>query len=501
MWKIAAGLLIAAGLSAPAAHAEKTMRIGLTGLSPNLFDPYSNTGLPNTYSWSAVFDGLTVIDDNGAVRPWLAESWENIDPLTWRFKLRPGVVFSDGTPMTAEAVVAVGEFLTDPANQVEVVARMMSFLGAVKAIDPLTVEIRTKVPTPMLPRYLPQFYISQPDQLRRIGIKEFARKPVATGPFVLDDITANKATFHAHTSSWRKPKVDRVELLVVPDAAARRLAVEAGNMEIALQLGPEEAAAIAGGGGRQFTWLDNALWAYHFNQTGGSPYRFAPFNDIRVREALNIAVDRDAIVKTLLDGKTTAATQPAPPSTYGYNPDLPKIPYDPARARKLLAEAGYPDGFRFVLEATVGSNANDAAILQTVAQHLAKIGVTVEIRPISTPQLIRNVMEGTWHEAMFGLMYSHEPTADALRGLSTSSCTWAHPFYCNPKASADMAVAETTFDAAKGLELRHQVMAAYRADWAAIFMYQMVRFAGARAGVSGLKVINNYIYFDELEMR
>jgi peptide/nickel transport system substrate-binding protein len=493
--------LVLAVLFATPAAAQSTLTVGITGLSPNVFNPYSNTGLPFTYSWSAVFDGLTFIDDRGEVRPWLAESWDNPDPLTWRFKLRDGVSFSDGSPLTADAAVAVGEIMTAADTSANAVVRMMSFLAGVRALDARTVEITTKTPVPLLPRFLPQFYIGEPNRLRRLGLDRFAREPVATGPFALESFAPNKATFRAHAGSWRRPKFDRLDLLVVPDSAARRAAVQSGTMDIALGLGPEETASIVAGGGRQFTWRDNALWAYHFNGLGGNPYRYAPFNDIRVREALNIAIDREAVIASLLDNQTVAATQPATESSFGFNADLPPIPYDPERARRLLAEAGHARGLDIVLEVTVGASANDSAIAQAVAQQLATVGVKVDVRQISTLQLIRNVMEGTWGEAMFGLHYSLEPTADALRGLDTASCLWHHPWYCNPATTADIQAAHAATDRETQLALRHKVMAAYRADWPAIFMHQAVRFAGAKAGIGGFTVMNNYILYDRIERK
>ena len=498
MKRFAVLALILSAVSAAPAAAEKTLRIGVTGLAPSVFNPYANTGLPYTYSWSAVFDALTVIDAKGVVQPWLATSWENVDPLTWRFVLRDDVLFSDGTTMTADAAVAVGELLINIDQSRSVVARMMSFLESFRAIDARTVEIKTKIPIPLLPRFLSMFYISEPERLRRLGIDEFGRQPVATGPFVLETFAPNRATLRAHTSSWRRPQVDRLEIRAAPDAATRRAAVESGQMDIAMNMGPEETGAIIASGGKRVTWRDNSLWAFHFNGTDGTPYRYAPFNDIRVREALNIAIDRKTIIETFLENQTVAATQPGTETAFGFNPDLPPIPFDPDRARRLLAEAGHASGLNVVLEVTVGSAPNDGAIAQTVAQQLGDVGVKVEVRQISTPQLIRNVVEGTWGEAMFGLHYSLEPTADVLRGLDTASCLWPHPWYCNPATTADIRAGHAEFDPDKALALRQKVMAAYRADWPAVFMYQAVRFAGLRGNISGFAIANNYIYYDKI---
>jgi peptide/nickel transport system substrate-binding protein len=488
-------------VSAQAPRAETNLRVGITALPPSLFNPYANTGLPYVYVWSAVFDGLTFIDEQGVVKPWLATSWRNVDPLTWQFDLRRDVMFSDGTPFTANAVVAVTELLTSPAAVKEVVARMMSFLDSARAIDDYTVEIRTKVPTPLLPRFLPQFHIVAPAQLKSLGLEGFARAPIGTGPFMVDRIEANAVTFKAHQTSWRKPTIGRLEFLVNAEASARKLAVLSGRLDIAMNLGPEETAAIVEAGGHEVFWRDAAIWAYHFVGTKDNPFGLAPFKDIRVREALNIAIDRKTIIKALLADHTVAATQPAPEHTYGFNPQLLPIPYDPAKARRLLTEAGYPQGFKFTMEATVGSSASDTLIHQTVAQYFADVGVQMEVRPISTNQLIRNVVEGGWGGDVFGLYYNQEPTADALRALDTHSCLWHHSWYCNPSTTPLITAAHREFDAGRSVNLRQQIMAAYRNDWAAIYMQQAVRFAGLAPKVSGLKVVNNFILFDQIRMQ
>ncbi|MDX2225033.1 MAG: ABC transporter substrate-binding protein, partial [Rhodospirillaceae bacterium] len=309
------------------------LRIGTTAMPPSLGNPFRNTGTPHVFTWSAVFDGLTRIDRNGVVRPWLAVGWENLNPLTWRLALRPGVKFSNGTPFTAEAVVNIVTFLTGPAAVREVVARELNFLASARAIDPLTVELTTKEPVPLLPRHLQLLYMVEPDAWRQLGPDGFARAPVATGPYAIDRMDESGWRLSAFAGSWRAPRVAKLRWIAAPDAASRVQAVLADQMDIALGLGPDEVAAIEAGGGKGATWRTAANWALQFHQVG----RNGPFNDRRVREALNLAVDRRALVDGLLAGTTVPATQPATQGTFGHNPDLPPIPHDPARARALLA--------------------------------------------------------------------------------------------------------------------------------------------------------------------
>jgi len=485
---------IAPILSKPApAQDGSEIRLAVNGLPPSQFNPYRNTGLPYVYTWSAVFDGLTSIDAEGNVQPALATSWENVDPLTWIFYLRDDVTFSNGRPFDAAAAVQAVKFLSSDDAAREVVGRMMSFLADARALDDHTVEITTSQPTPLLPRFFPQLYMVEPDHFRELGLEGFARDPIATGPFIVEDIRPERIMFRAFEDSWRAPRVDALEILAVPDNATRALAVTAGGLHVAMQLGPEEVRNISVSGGSYVSWRDAAIWAYNFIQ-GREP----ALADVRVREALNIAVDRQTIMDALLDNATIAATQPAPPTVYGFNPDLPPIPFDPDRARALLAEAGYPDGFEMVVEGTAGSSANDSAVNLTVAQFLGEIGVRMEVQTVNVNQLIRNVVEGTWDGQAFALHYNFEPTSEVLRALDTHSCLWGQPWYCNETVMPLIAQAATEFDPQRNLKLRQDIMAFYRNDWAALYMYQAPRFAGLAPGVSGLSVVNNVISYDTL---
>jgi peptide/nickel transport system substrate-binding protein len=474
-------------------RAETNLRVAINGLPPSQFNPYRNTGLPYVYTWSAVFDGLTAIDASGNVQPALATSWENIDPLTWIFRLREDVTFSNGRPFTADAVVNAVNFLSGEEAMREVVARMMFFLESARAIDDFTVEIKTSVPTPLLPRFFPQLYMVEPDYFQAVGLQAFSEAPIATGPFIVEEVRPERVDFRGFKKGWRPPVADRLEIMTVPDNATRALSVQAGRFDIALQLGPDESKAIQAQGGTQVTWRDAAVWAYNF-----FPEIQPALKDVRVREALNIAVDRDAIIAALLDGATIPATQPAPPEVYGYNADLPAIPYDPDRSRRLLREAGYGEGFKLEMEAVSGSSANDSAVNLTVAQYLDAIGVEMEIRTITVNQLIRNVVEGTWTGSAFALHFNFEPTSDVLRALDIHSCLWANPWYCNEAVMPLIAAAQTELDPVLNLSLRRDIMRFYREDWAALYMYQAPRFAGTAPGVTGLNVVNNVIAFDRI---
>ena len=474
-------------------NAQEILRIGTTALPPTLGNPYRNTGTPHIYTWSATFDGLTRIDINGNLQPWLATDWNAIDDLTWHITLRDDVTFSNGVPFTADAVVGVLNYLTSDDAVREAVAREFSFIRTSHAIDPYTVEIITQLPTPHLPRTLPLLHMVEPGQWKRLGPEGFAREPVGTGPYHPTKFSATKIEYDAVPTSWRTPTIPRMEKIAAPEAYARTQAVLAGQMDIAMGLGPEEADLIAAAGGQGLSWPTAAMWAINFHHGRGNP-----LDDVRVREALNIAIDRRALVDGLLAGIPELPTQPATSVVYGFDPDLPPIPFDVDRARALLAEAGYPDGFPFVVQGVIGSGANDAAMYQKVAQDLLAIGVTMEIRTFPVSQLIRSVMEGGWDGDAFGVTFAAEPTVDVLRPLRNHSCLWVHPWYCDERIMPTIEEALVTFDVERGLKLRHDVMRFYREEWVALYLYQIVRFAGTRGNVRGFTEVHGYVSYEDI---
>jgi peptide/nickel transport system substrate-binding protein len=472
---------------------ETILRVGTTTMPPSVGNPFRNTGTPHVFTWSSIFDGLTRIDERGIVGPWLAVSWQNTDSLTWRLKLRPNVTFSNGEPFTADAVVNVVAFFKAPAAAREVIARELGFISSARKIDDLTVELTTDKPTPHLPRALPIMYMVAPKQWQNLGPDGFGQNPSGTGPFKLDRADLAGWRMSAFKDSWRAPKFDRLNWLSVPDASARVQAVLANQMDIALGIGPDDVSAVEAGGGRGLTWRNASVWAINFHHSKDTPLK-----DVRVRQALNYAVDRDALVEGLLSGTTVPATQPGPSNAYGYDPEIPPIPFDPEKAKALLAEAGYPEGFKFVVQGVIGAGPADGAVYQKVAQDLAAIGVTMEIRSFPTNELIRAVVEGSWDGDAFGLTYATEPTVDVLRPMQNHSCFWSKPWYCDQSIMPTITAALAEFDQQKGLMLRQEVMRFYREQYVSLYLYELPRFAGLRAAINGFKEVHGFVNFDQI---
>jgi peptide/nickel transport system substrate-binding protein len=476
-----------------AAAKTDTLRVAVSTLPLQQANPFTSSLMPTITTTGAIFDSLTKYSRAGRVEPWLAVAWENVDTKTWRFKLRPNVSFSNGAPLTAAAVAATAEYFIARARPTENIVRELPRLAAARVVDPLTVEIVTAEPMPLFPRYATMFLVPDMKALDALGIEAFAKQPVGTGPYRLDRWAPGRASFSAFAGSWRAPKMPKLEIVALPETTARMQAVLSDQIDIATFLGPEEYEALKAAGHQAVAVADDTVngIALVTNREG------SPFKDVRVRRALNHAVNRPPMLEAIFAGLAKPANQPATRGEFGYNPDLPQYDYDPAKAKAMLAEAGYAEGFRFTMETTSISNVQ-LAYVQQVAADLAKIGVTMDIRPIAAPQYLKNLfMTGEYAEA-FTMPWTGVPVGDILRGIEMHSCAHNVPWTCDPGIMPLIERIKNEWDEPTSEKLRRELMAYYHAEAPAIFVYESVTFAGVRKGVTGYEDMFGFIPFERI---
>lgn len=472
--------------------AAETLRIGLTGLPAQRGNPYGGIYIPALWTLAASYDSLTRLRADGRLEPWLAVGWEATGPTTWRFVLRQGLAFADGTPFDAAAVAAAVNALAGPAAAETPLGRELATLKSARVLTPVEVEIETDAPNPMLPNEVAYLLVPSPRAWAAGGAEGLAANPVGTGPYVLDSWRAGRAVFAANPRAWRKPVAHRLEFLQIAEGAARLQALLTGRIDASTETHVEEEEALRAAGGRIQTLNLAGVTSIVLNTEMDTPLR-----DVRVRRALNFAVDRRRIVDRLLGGRARVANQPAPSVAEGYNPDLPPYPYDPDAARTLLAEAGYPDGFRFVMESGSGAGTVNTVITQQVAADLARIGVIMEVRPVPLAQLLQRVQTGGWEGAAFNFSF-FTPTLDALRPQRNQSCLWVKPWYCDREVVPLILAAQSEFDRDKRRRLLHRIMARSHQQSQAIFIYEGVGFMGLGPRVRELPSDFGVIRFDQV---
>ncbi|MBL8642902.1 MAG: ABC transporter substrate-binding protein [Rhodospirillaceae bacterium] len=488
----------APGPEAAKTAAPKILRVGVLTLPPEKGYPYNSTGIPTIYTYRAIFDGLTYVTEAGDVQPFLATSWEQIDPLTWRFKLREGVTFSNGAPFTADAVAFAVNYVARPGGEVDSITRELIGLKSAEVESPTSVLIHTKRVEPLLPAALEQLLIVEPETFKALGKEGFAAAPVGTGPFQVVTWEPAKADLVAFKQSWRAPKVDKLEIIALPDTSSRVQAIESGQIDIGVALGYENQVALEQAGARAHVSKTTSTLALTFIFTEMPPGH--PLQNKAVRQALNYAVNKEAYIQALFGGVTEPATQPTTVSGFGYNPDLKPYPYDPERAKKMLAEAGFAKGFSFTAKITNGGGAALAEVYQQVAADFARVGVTMQLEVITIPQLIRLAAEGNWKSEAFGMNFSAERTLDALRPVRIHSCLKPNPWFCDKALTAKIEQAYATGDLEARRKLTQEIMAAWHDDAPVVWLHDVVMFEGLSKRVRNYRVDNTVIRYDLIDV-
>ncbi len=494
---LAWGLICAATFSLPVKAQTDTVRYGLASLPPGGGNPFTSPARTSWYTWRAMFDTLIQLGPNVAPSPALAVSWESTNPQTWVIKLRPKTVFSNGEPVNADAVVATIAYLQSPAAVQDSISREAENIAGVRALDGLTVEFTTKQPDPMFPRQLATLAIVPPTYWAKVGREGFVRAPIGTGPYVVEKWEKARVVLKANITSWRPPKAATAEIIALPETSTRVQALLSGRVDIASEIGPEDIDVLTADGFKIYQRPASSVEVIAFNNTTDSALK-----DVRVRQALNYAVDRQAIAETIMHGLVPPATQTTSRANPEYDASLKAYPYDPAKAKALLKEAGYEKGFSFVFEMSSGTTGSHyTSMFQKVADDLAKVGVTMEIRPIPWAQFVRGVQQGEWKGQAFGFEYETLPTGETLRPFRLHSCTWSHPWYCNSALTPVIAAAKRTFDPAERLELVQKVLRGYRDDAAALILFEPLGLDGLSPRVQGYDQLNGIIPYHNVTVQ
>ena len=466
----ASALIVAIALTSTAvpALAEKVARIGVVAFPPGGANPRKSVSVFATYTWSPIFEALTAFQEDGSVIGELAEEWRATSPLTWEFRLRSGVSFSNGRPLTAADIVANLAWLRTPEGRGTPVARQLDSVVSARAVDALTVEITTAAPNAILPREMSCLYVVDPDTWNRLGEDAFSQAPVGTGPFTLTSWNAAKIVYAANPRAWRKPKLDRLELLELSELTTRVQAILTGQVDAAIGMGPDEEQMLADAGIRihQRTAQDVISLTLVVGAGG-------PLDDVRVRRALNYAVDKTVITNLILQGRSRAASQGAVAGTFGYDPELVPYPFDLELARRLMTEAGFQNGFSFDAEVIVGSNAGDSSVYQFVADSLANINVKLNLISIPTQQMMRIINQGEWRGRAFSQVFGSWPTFDPLRTIKLHSCLWPKHWYCDPRITPVQTAAMTEFDLEARATMTRQILKFYRDEATAILLHEI----------------------------
>ncbi len=427
MLKRLVGALAALILASTLPVAAQSLRLGLSSPISSI-DPHFQNLVPNIGVSQHIFDQLMVMDADGRLTPGLAESLTQIDDTTWEAKLRRGVVFHDGSPFTAEDVVWSIE---RPATVVRSPAPFTIYTRAIaemRVIDSHTVRFVTRGLYPLLAADLAQVFIMSKRAAQTATTEDLNRGTgaVGTGPYrfvrYAPDDRVELVRFDQH---WRgRPAWERVTLRFMANDATRLAALLANDVDGIDQIGTADVSTVMANQNLVFQQKPSFRIIYFFVDQGrdttpfvtakdGSPLNRNPLRDVRVRQAISMAISRDAIRDRIMEGLSAPSSQFILPVQLD-GETLEQTAFDVAAARRLLTEAGYPDGFGMTIHGPNNRFVNDSKIVEAVAQMLTRIGIAARV---DTMPMGSYATRGARGEFSFGLIGWGAQTGDVSTTL------------------------------------------------------------------------------------
>lgn len=376
------------------------------GADPKSLDPHASNDQPSTRINRQIYNTLVVTDNNMEIQPGLAESWDQVDDNTWEFKLREGVKFHNGEEMKASDVVFSFYRM---ANSAEVA----HIIGAVKSVeekDDYNVVIKTEEPFAPLLAHLAH---SASSILSEKAVKDagddYQSHPVGTGPFkFVSHDSGDKVTLERFDDYYGdKAKVKTLVFRNVPEGTNRTIGLQTGEIDIAYDVEPIDVKTVEGDKGLKLV-KDPSLSSDYV----GFNTKKAPYDNVKVRQAINYAINVDEIIEVALEGAGTPATGPINDKVYGYNSNLKGYEYNPEKAKELLKEAGFENGFK----TTIWTNDNPVrvTIAEIVQGQLKEIGIDAKVEQVEWGAYLERTGKGE-HD-MFILGWT-TVTGDADYGL------------------------------------------------------------------------------------
>jgi len=501
----------------------QTVRIGNQGDALSM-DPHSLNETTQLSVTGNVYEPLVARDRNLQLAPGLATSWKQTSPNVWRFELRKGVKFHDGTPFTADDVVF--SFARGSGDGSD----MKTFTNDIKEVRKVgshTVDFETKAPFPILPDVFSFFYIMSKDWSEKNG----ATKPVdrrkgventasfqanGTGPFRLRERQPNiKTTFVRNGNYWGKIEGNaiNVEFMPIGNDATRVAALLSGQVDVIEPVPLQDVARIAGSGKARvlqgpelrtiFLGMDQKRDELLFSNVKGKN----PFKDKRVRQAFYQAIDIAGIQKTVMRGASRPTGLMVGPGINGFDEAMDKrLPYDPEAARKLLTDAGYPNGFEVSMNCPNDRYVNDSNICQAVAANLARIGVKINLQAETKGTYFPKILKRDTSFYLLGWTPSTYDAHNALNALMRcTDASGAGQFnlgaYCNPKVDELTLKIQSETDKTKRNAMIKEAFTLHADDIGHLPLHQQALAWGVANNVQLVQMADNVMPFRYMSVK
>jgi peptide/nickel transport system substrate-binding protein len=488
--------------AAPAPRHELAVVVGgaFTSMDPH----YHNLG-PNNGLTSYVFEPLIRFNPKFQPEPALAVSWKAIDEKTWEIKLREGVTFHDGAPFTADDVVfsfeRIPTLLLSPSSFVYAVKPIKE----TEVVDPHTLRLHTAAPVPLMPYNLTGVAIVSKAHAEGMTTASFnsLQSAIGTGPYRVTAFTVGEqATFQRNDAWWNKaPYWTTVRYRLVADDAARIATLRAGDADIIDQVPTRDVGdlktnpkiTVIAMPGQRLIYLapDASRTTTPFaTDASGQKLEVNPLRDPRIRRALSLAINREGLKDRIMDGFSAPTGQLMPEELSGFEPAIPVDPYDPERAKKLLADAGYPVGFGLTLHGPNNRYVNDAKLAEAIAQMWTRIGVKTKVEVMPAATFFPRGTRGEFTIRLTGWASDTGEASSNLNQLIASSApekgrgmVFEADKYANPKVDTIIEQALATIDPEKRESLYREAERLAMPDMPIIPLHHQVNIWAVRKGL------------------
>ncbi|MSO65509.1 MAG: hypothetical protein EXQ85_06915 [Alphaproteobacteria bacterium] len=413
---------------------------------------------------------------------------------------------SHGETLTAEAVEVFAAYLLSDKGRSTVGGsniRNVAHIASAKALDPLTVEIKTEVPNPVLPGKISTFWITAPKHWADVGPEGSARNPAGTGSFKLGAWANEQVVYEAFEGAWKPAKVKRLVTVSLAEQVTRLQAILSNQTDVAVGVAMDSLDKLTDTGHK----VDAAPRPSVMGWRMFSVSRDTPYKDKRVCQAVNYTIDREVIVQNLMRGLTMPANQSATRAVFGYNQTVRPYTYDPRKARQLLAEAGYPNGLSETtpIEIIVGNFPADSDIYPLVGTQRNAAGIKNELRLISFADWLKKwfVPPGTPTMGFSGGIFTNScrnDTADALDCYRNLSCRHTPAHHCNADEMKLIEAGEQEFDVEKRSKILSDLLALNSENAAMLYMIEMVDLTGLNKRVQGFRNDIQRFNFEEVTL-
>lgn len=439
---------------------------------PSTLDPQAVNDRASRIVTDNIFETLLVRDSDAAIQPLLATDYKRIDDSTWQLDLRSGVTFHDGTPFNAETAAASLNRIVDPDYTTQRTSYTEGIVAA-NVVDEDTITITTDGPDPVLPAQLTSIPMV-PLSAAEAGFGQDV--VVGTGPYKLDQWDRGRSISIARNDNYwgTEPQIETVQVRVVPDAQTALAALNNAEVDLVFDLLPEQAELVP---------KSVQVEAADFSYVAFNTYK-PELADPRVRVAMNLAVDKTGLAETVYQGFAAPdQAQNLTDKMIGFNPNIEAFDYDPDRARQLLAEAGYPEGFDIQLHVPIGRYSKGEETAQFVAGQLTSVGINTEVvtHDWSTYRDMGRV-KGT-EPGAFDLKYGWNSNEwfDAGRIQAHVTCDGSSSKYCDPLVDQALEKGSSTFDNDARSAAYQQMWAELHTNPYAIYLLQQHYVYGTSA--------------------